>query len=258
MALFKNALLASLITLSVALPYDGSSSMSIIERDNSTLHVQVELGSNSFDIGDQDDSTFLSKFIQPSCSATGCDSGSPQSFTFVTESLGFTADGTATIKMSGTIDGDNNVLQLLLNTVNTAMLQSKQCTTIQTQECANNPQPSNPSKRESAGVALGCHNVKFAHCTLVNFIQVTLFDASSDVKAQMSFSGSADEPSGFDCNSFLGPIQGVLGTIPLPDIAEGVISVLVGTCVRITYNGAVGDMDSVAENVSHYFTGRTD
>ena len=47
MALFKNALLASLITLSVALPYDGSSSMSIIERDNSTLHVQVELGSNS-------------------------------------------------------------------------------------------------------------------------------------------------------------------------------------------------------------------
>ena len=181
MALFKNALLASLITLTVALPYDGSSSMSIIERDNSTLHVQVELGSNSvswswylsnsfmnilwltgpqFDIGDQDDSTFLSKFIQPACSATGCDSGSPQSFTFVTESLGFTADGTATIKMSGTIDGDNNVLQLLLNTVNTAMLQSKQCTTIQTQECANNPQPSNPSKRESAGVALGCHNVK--------------------------------------------------------------------------------------------------
>jgi hypothetical protein len=73
---------------------------------------------------------------------------------------GSTADGTATIKMSGTIDGDNNVLQLLLNTVNTAMLQSKQCTTVQAQECANNPQPLNPSKRESPGIALGCHNVK--------------------------------------------------------------------------------------------------
>ena len=47
MALFKNALLASLITLSVALPYDGPASTSIIERDNSTLHLQVELGSNS-------------------------------------------------------------------------------------------------------------------------------------------------------------------------------------------------------------------
>jgi hypothetical protein len=47
MAPFKNALLASLITLSVALPYDGLALTSIIERDNSTLHLQVELGSNS-------------------------------------------------------------------------------------------------------------------------------------------------------------------------------------------------------------------
>lgn len=112
-----------------------------------------------FDIGDQDASTFLSKFIQPVCSATGCDSGSPQSFTFVTVSGGSTADGTATIKMSGTIDGDNNVLQLLLNAVNTAMLQSKQCTTVHGQECANSPQPLNPSKREDAPIALSCTDV---------------------------------------------------------------------------------------------------
>jgi len=77
----------------------------------------------------------------------------------VTVSGGVTADGTATIQMSGTIDGDNNVLQLLLNAVNTAMLQSKQCTTVHGTECANTAHPLNPSKREDAPTALSCTDV---------------------------------------------------------------------------------------------------
>ena len=47
MAPFKTALLASFITFSAALPYDVSGSTTIVERDNSTLHLVVELGSNS-------------------------------------------------------------------------------------------------------------------------------------------------------------------------------------------------------------------
>ena len=115
--------------------------------------------SPQFDIGDQEASGFLAKFIQPVCSDTGCDSGSPQSFPFVTISGGFTSQGTATITMGGTIDGDDNVLQLLLTAVNTAMLQSSQCTTIHGEECSNDPQPLNPSKRESATTALDCGEV---------------------------------------------------------------------------------------------------
>ena len=112
-----------------------------------------------FDIGDQEAGGFLAKFIQPVCSRTGCDSGSPQSFPFVTVTDGFTGEGTATITMSGTIDNDDNVLQLLLTAVNTAMLLSGQCTTIHGEECANNPAPLNPSKREAPTIALGCHDV---------------------------------------------------------------------------------------------------
>jgi cell wall-associated NlpC family hydrolase len=73
-----------------------------------------------------------------------------------------------------------------------------------------------------------------AHCTLANFIQVTLFDASSDIKAQMTFSGSSVEPTGFDCETFIGGIQSAIGGIPLPDIAEGVISGVSAICSLVT------------------------
>jgi hypothetical protein len=97
--------------------------------------------------------------MQPVCDSTGCDSGSPQSFPFVTESGGFTDTGTVTITMSGFIANDTSVTQSLLTAINVAMLQTGQYSKISATKCANDPAPLNPSKRESVPVALDCGDV---------------------------------------------------------------------------------------------------
>ena len=99
--------------------------------------------------------------MEPECDNMGCDSGSSQSFQFVTDSDGTTDQGTATIQMSGYINNDSSVRQILLSSINTAMLHTGQCSKVSATKCIGDPAPlnPNPSKRESGPVALDCGDV---------------------------------------------------------------------------------------------------
>lgn len=68
------------------------------------------------------------------------------------------------------------------------------------------------------------------HCTIANFIQATLFNGQGEnatVAAQITFEGSSVEPEGFDCESFLGPVQNALEATPFETAGQAINGVSV-------------------------------
>lgn len=213
------------------------SSNRLSERDDASWSIQVEIGSQTFDIGDQDASKFSERYMEPVCSPRGCDEGNSQTFGTVIESYGSTDDSSATISMEGNFANDNDVYQRMLTVVRTAMLQSASCKSVKATKCLTSPMPLNAKpmkKRETGQTVENCQLMQFGDCKLTNFVQATMYDDHENQKAQLTFRGSSPDTDLFDCEDLIGGINTVLGGLELGPVGDLAGSAACAFCKGIT------------------------
>ncbi|KAK3054597.1 hypothetical protein LTR09_004326 [Extremus antarcticus] len=111
-----------------------------------TPHITLDVGSNSFDIGDADANTFLPLW-KTVCGADGCPGGSSPGFQFQTADFDHGIQkGSGSFTFSGTaIDNDIDTTNALLGAISAALIASHQCTSVQAKNCPVH------EKRDSGG-----------------------------------------------------------------------------------------------------------
>lgn len=164
-----------------ALPSETSDTI-LESRDNaSTWHTTLEIGSSQvgyahppslssgqlltsqqWHIGDAVSQHFEDNYMKNICSSTGCDGGSPMSFKYLTKTDGYSSLGTGTITMTGNSDDNIDVIDQMLDRVETALVASSDCTfNVKANHCIYNSGPADDTwtKRESASIAADCGEI---------------------------------------------------------------------------------------------------
>lgn len=116
--------------------------------------------------------------------------------------------------MEGTIhDDDDELTSYLLDAINASLLASKTCST-DTKKCFK--------KRESPGVAAG--DCEFTSCRLTNFIQATVYDSESSMKAQIKMHAESEEDGEFNCEDFIDTMTDAFTAVEAPGWLEAAAS----------------------------------
>ncbi|KAF2717699.1 hypothetical protein K431DRAFT_297570 [Polychaeton citri CBS 116435] len=198
-----------------------------------TWHIRVNAGSSDFLVGDVDQST-LKDVFSAACGSDGCDGGSPQEFEFKTEnSAGHTTMSTGEFTMDGFTDGNQAMMDAMIESINAALLQTSTCSTESVTQCMNDAKRSmrlagrNP---ETPAIALDCGKIDLTQCRLANYMQATTYDPDGKVMGQVKLSAKSEEPGPFSCSDFLDPISTLLGGFELPPLAEGALTVAEFAC----------------------------
>ena len=166
---------------------------------SATWSIVIEVGSSEFNIGDADPSTFPGLWDH-ACGANGCDGGTPQTFTYNGIGSGIEEQMTGQFVLSGSIDNNDVWTNDLLGAMNGAFQKSIQCSQQNAESCALK-RDANP---ETPGIADDCSWGQITQCTMVNYMQVTMYDDDSNQKAQITMNGSSEPDSEFGCATLLG------------------------------------------------------
>jgi hypothetical protein len=193
-----------------------------------TFPVQVEVGTSQFNVGDADSSGFedLWKAV---CGPAGCDGGTPQTFNYNGIEGGFESPLTGQFVMTGFANGDQFSIDAMLDVMNGAFQATKQCNTQPAEQCAGiSGRSADP---ESGGVALGCDNIQLTQCTMVNFLQVTIFDPDTgDARAQVVMNASSEPDSDFPCDDLLGVINSGAAAADVDPLVAGALALVQVVC----------------------------
>jgi hypothetical protein len=179
--------------------------------------VKITVGTSSFSIGDITDGSTLDQYISKPCEATGCDGGTPETFSFNGVGAGTVQKLTGTIGMTGNY-GSADIQNAMYLALTTAFDKSVTCQTESATRC-------NLKKRdpESPAQAQDCNTIQIQQCTAVNYLSAATYAPNGDLKGTMTMSGSSQPPFSFSCATFMGllatplselnPVIGEIGAV---------------------------------------------
>jgi hypothetical protein len=128
--------------------------------------------------------------------------------------------------MSGNIDNNQDWTNDLLDTMNAAFQKSIQCSQETAEQCSLK-RDANP---ETPGVASDCSWPQITQCTMVNYIQATMYDDQSNQKAQITMNGSSEPDSAFPCDTFFGIINGAATAVEVAPPVAGALAIIQVIC----------------------------
>jgi hypothetical protein len=132
--------------------------------------------------------------------------------------------------MQGNVNNNQGWADSLLDTMNAAFQQSISCTQPSAEQCSFK-RDANP---ESGPVADDCSDVQLTQCTMVNFIEATMYDNQSNQKAQIIMNGSSEPDSDFPCDTVLGLLNGAAAAVDVAPPVAGALAIVQVGCDILT------------------------